>query len=65
VDAWWVGYAPYDHPKIAVAVVIPQANAEGAFAAAPIGGKIMDSYFNISYPQWLDNVYPNRLDFFN
>jgi penicillin-binding protein 2 len=65
VDAWWVGYAPYDHPKIAVAVVIPQAGSEGAFSAAPIAGKIMDSYFQLSYPQWINNVYPNRLDFFN
>jgi penicillin-binding protein 2 len=65
VDAWWVGYAPYNNPKIAVAVVIPQADAEGAFAAAPIGGKIMDDYFHISYPQWINNVYPHRLDFFN
>lgn len=54
--AWWVGFAPYKHPKIAVCVSIPTANAEGAYAAAPIASKIILDYFHILAPNWLQKV---------
>jgi penicillin-binding protein 2 len=58
-NAWWVGFAPYDHPKIAVCVVIPRANGEGAFVAAPIASKIMDDYFGYhTDPSWVNKVQP-------
>jgi penicillin-binding protein 2 len=47
-DAWWVGYAPFQHPKIAVVVLIPHAYSEGATASAPIAHKIFEDYFH--YP---------------
>jgi penicillin-binding protein 2 len=56
IAAWWMGFAPYDHPQIAVAVVIPQADAEGAYAAAPIASKIMMDYFHKPDPNWLGLV---------
>lgn len=45
--AWWVGYAPYNHPKIAVVVMVPYADAEGAYVAAPVAHKIMEDYFHL------------------
>lgn len=41
--AWFVGYAPYDDPKIAVAVVVEHGGF-GASAAAPVVGKIIKQY---------------------
>jgi penicillin-binding protein 2 len=55
-DAWWVGYAPFNHPKIAVSVLVPHANAEGAYVAAPIAHKIFEDYFHL---RPLKNSWPN------
>lgn len=63
-DGWWIGFAPYNHPKIAVAVVVPDSGAEGAFSAAPIGSKIIDDYFHITDPSWLNQV-QRKVDFVN
>lgn len=43
--AWFVGFAPYDEPEIAVAVVVEHGGAGGA-AAAPIGGEILRTFFD-------------------
>lgn len=42
--AWFVGFAPFDDPEIAVAVVVEHGGAGGA-AAAPIGGEILRTFF--------------------
>jgi len=41
--AWFIAYAPADHPQIAVAVVLEQG-AWGASAAGPIVRKILDAW---------------------
>ncbi|MGB3749603.1 MAG: penicillin-binding protein 2 [Rhodanobacter sp.] len=41
--AWFIAYAPTDHPQIAVAVVLEQG-AWGASAAGPIARKILDAW---------------------
>jgi penicillin-binding protein 2 len=41
--AWFVGFAPYDNPKIAVAVIVEHGGF-GAAAAAPIAGEIIETY---------------------
>lgn len=41
--AWFVGYAPYDDPQIAVAVIVENGGF-GASAAAPVVGKIIEQY---------------------
>lgn len=46
-DAWWVGYAPFNNPKVAVVVLIPHADSEGATASAPIAHKIFEDYFHL------------------
>lgn len=45
--AWFVGFAPFDEPEIAVAVVVEHGGAGGA-AAAPIGGEILRTFFEDS-----------------
>ena len=45
--AWFVGFAPFVEPEIAVAVVVEHGGAGGA-AAAPIGGEILRTFFEDS-----------------
>jgi len=42
--AWFVGFAPFDDPEIAIAVVVEHGGAGGT-AAAPIGGEILRTFF--------------------
>lgn len=41
---WFIGYAPFDDPEIAVSVFVEEGEG-GAVTAAPIARKIMDYYF--------------------
>jgi|WetSurMetagenome_2_1015567.scaffolds.fasta_scaffold09519_4 penicillin-binding protein 2 len=41
--AWYVGFAPFDQPKIAIAVMLENAGTGGA-KAAPIAGMVMEKY---------------------
>lgn len=41
--AWFVGFAPFDNPKIAVAVIVENAGFGGT-AAAPVAGMCMEYY---------------------
>ena len=43
--ASFIGFAPFDHPKIAVAVIIPGAG-EGYLSSGPVARKIIDAYLN-------------------
>jgi penicillin-binding protein 2 len=43
-DAWFVAFAPYDHPEIAVAVVV-EGGGYGGVMAAPIAREVMEAYF--------------------
>jgi penicillin-binding protein 2 len=45
--AWFVCFAPYDHPKIAVVVFMDQSGGFGAVNAAPVAQAIVQSYFHI------------------
>jgi penicillin-binding protein 2 len=46
-NAWWIGFAPYDKPEIAVAVWVHDAG-EGAAFAVPVARKILARYFHVS-----------------
>ena len=46
--SWFVGYAPYDDPKIVVAVVI-EAAGTGSSAAAPTVCKTIAAYSETSF----------------
>jgi len=41
--AWYVGFAPFDNPRIAIAVMVENAGFGGT-KAAPIGGLVMEKY---------------------
>jgi penicillin-binding protein 2 len=41
--AWYIGFAPFDHPRIAVVVMLENAGFGGA-KAAPIAGIVMEKY---------------------
>jgi len=43
--ASFIGFAPYNHPEIAVAVIVPGAG-EGYLSAGPVARKIIDAYLN-------------------
>ncbi len=45
--AWFVCFAPYDQPKIAVVVFMDQSGDFGAVNAAPVAQAIVKSYFHI------------------
>jgi penicillin-binding protein 2 len=45
----FVVYAPFDHPRIAVAVVVEHGGF-GSDSAAPIARKILDAAFNLNQP---------------
>lgn len=46
--AWFVAYAPFEDPKISIAVLVEHGGF-GASAAAPIAKKVIEKYFNL-YP---------------
>ncbi|HEX9615308.1 MAG TPA: penicillin-binding protein 2 [Bacteroidota bacterium] len=41
--AWFIGFAPFDHPTIAVVVMLENAGSGGGYAA-PIAGLVMEKY---------------------
>jgi len=44
--AWYVGYAPFDNPEIAVVVFVYDGD-EGAILAAPVARQVMEAYFEL------------------
>lgn len=45
-NAWFVGFAPFEKPEIAVVVFLE--NGRGAMDAAPMAGEVFRSYFNLN-----------------
>jgi len=43
---WFIGFAPADHPKIAVAVFIKNGGGTGGGVAAPIAHDVLQAYLN-------------------
>jgi len=46
--AWFVAFAPYENPEVAVSVIV-EHGGHGGHTAAPIAGKILKTYFS-HYP---------------
>ena len=42
--AWFIGFAPYENPEIAIAVIIENGGGGGSFAA-PLANLVMEKYF--------------------
>jgi len=47
--AWFVAYAPFEDPKISVAVLVEHGGF-GAAAAVPIAKKVIEKYFSLESP---------------
>jgi len=51
--AWFIGFAPYDNPEIAIAVILegtaPGEEYGGGAMAAPVAGAIFQKYFDKKY----------------
>ena len=43
--AWFVAYAPFDHPKIVVAVLV-EHGGHGGSTAAPLAKRVLEAYLN-------------------
>ena len=48
-DAWFVAFAPYEDPEVALAVVVEGGGGGGA-AAAPVARKVLEAYFRDREP---------------
>ncbi|OAT82292.1 penicillin-binding protein 2 [Desulfotomaculum copahuensis] len=57
--AWFVCYAPADHPQVAVAVLV-EHGWEGAVAAAPVAKDILSAYFNLDQTQGQNQNQPKH-----
>ena len=44
--SWFIGFAPVDHPKVAIAVLVEQGGRGGA-RAAPLAGSLLAKYFQL------------------
>jgi peptidoglycan glycosyltransferase len=44
--AWFIAFAPADHPRIALAVVVEHTPEQGGIAAAPIARDVIEAYLN-------------------
>ena len=47
-NAWFTGFAPYEDPQIAIAIVIEEAG-EGSTAAVPVAKEVFQWYYNQNY----------------
>ena len=47
-NAWFTGFAPYEDPQIALAIVIESAG-EGSTAAVPVAKEVFQWYYNQNY----------------
>ncbi len=45
-NAWFICFAPFENPKIAMSIMV-EGGASGGDAAAPIAKKILSAYFNL------------------
>ena len=45
-NSWFIGFAPVDNPKIAIAVLVEHGGRGGA-RAAPLAGSLMARYFQL------------------
>ncbi|MBM4256904.1 MAG: penicillin-binding protein 2 [Deltaproteobacteria bacterium] len=46
--AWFIAFAPFERPEVAVAVVVEHAGAGGGQVAAPMVREVLDTYFKIT-----------------
>jgi penicillin-binding protein 2 len=59
--AWYVGFAPFDNPKIAIAVMLENSGFGGA-KAAPLAGLVMERYLYGKLRRYIPKPAPARRD---
>jgi len=52
--AWYIGYAPYDKPEIAVVAFVYDGD-EGALVAAPVVKDVIKAFYQINHPEMFPN----------
>jgi peptidoglycan glycosyltransferase len=45
--SWFIGFAPVDHPRVAIAVIVERGGRGGA-RAAPLAGDLMSLFFRLN-----------------
>ena len=40
-QAWFIAFAPVDHPRVAIAVTVERTSGEGGTVAAPIAKQVL------------------------
>jgi peptidoglycan glycosyltransferase len=45
--SWFIGFAPVDHPRVAIAVIVERGGRGGA-RAAPLAGDLMSLFFQLN-----------------
>jgi penicillin-binding protein A len=45
--SWFIGFAPVDHPRVAIAVIVERGGRGGA-RAAPLAGDLLSLYFELN-----------------
>jgi penicillin-binding protein 2 len=53
--AWFVGFAPFDYPTVAIVVLVENGGG-GSAVAAPIAGKLLRFYFKNREPRQLNQI---------
>lgn len=54
--AWFIGFAPYENPEIAIAIIIENGGGGGSFAA-PLANLVLEKYF---YHKLLPRAIPKK-----
>ena len=54
-DAWFIAFAPYDEPAIAVAVLV-EGGGGGGSVAGPIARQVMEAFFSASTANKAPNI---------
>ncbi|HWO98010.1 MAG TPA: penicillin-binding protein 2 [Bacillus sp. (in: firmicutes)] len=55
INATFVGYAPYDNPEVAFAVVTPWDDSAGHPMSKSVGRKALDAYFELKKQEMAEN----------
>jgi len=58
--AWFVAYAPFDAPRIAVAAIVEHADGGGGAIAAPLVREVLEAYFHLDPDGKTDAYAQNR-----
>ncbi len=61
--AWFMGFAPFEEPQIAVAILVENAGF-GSSVSAPIGGLLMEQYLTgdtSQHPAWVHAMARNKV----